>query len=112
MKCGLGPRCTPRGFRTTFDQLIVNSYDVGEGILPHIDLLKFDDVVLGISLLSEATMIFRRVKSEALPVKPGEECRLPTADAVCITLHPGDVYAMKGSARYEWTHEIATGHHL
>jgi alkylated DNA repair dioxygenase AlkB len=31
-----------------------------QGILPHIDLLKFDERVLGISLAAEATMIFRQ----------------------------------------------------
>lgn len=41
--------------------MVIREISGREGILPHIDLLKFDDVVLGISLLSEATMIFRRV---------------------------------------------------
>ena len=43
--------------------MLIREISGPEGILPHIDLLKFDDVVLGISLLSEATMIFRQLTS-------------------------------------------------
>lgn len=40
--------------------VILGSTASCQGILPHIDLLKFDEPVLGISLATEATMIFRQ----------------------------------------------------
>lgn len=94
--------------------------------MPHIDLLKFEDEVLGISL-GAAEMVFRRIKPEMLPVQPGgdrkmrkhvdssdvssgfsgQECRVDCEDRhLKIGLQPGDVYGMRGAARYEWSHEI------
>ncbi|CAJ1417520.1 unnamed protein product [Effrenium voratum] len=105
----LAKRCRIPGFRVRFDQLIVNAYNRGEGIRPHVDLLKFGEQVAGVSLGSEATLKLRRIRAERLPVKPGEECRLSEEDlevSVSVALAPGDVYGLAGPARYNWTHEI------
>eukprot|EP00913_Durusdinium_trenchii_P002151 g1986.t2 len=83
----LARRCAPTpAFRVPYDQLIVNAYDPGE-----------------------ATMIFRQIRPSALPVKSGQECCLEqdTDRTVQVQLRPGDVYALRGAARYQWTHEIS-----
>ncbi len=47
------------------NQLIVNEYQPGQGILGHIDsILNFGEPVISISLCSPCTMIFSRVDSE------------------------------------------------
>ena len=56
-----------------------------QGILPHIDLLKFGDEVLGISL-GAAEMIFRRIKAELLPVQPGGAQRHSKDVKKCIKI--------------------------
>jgi alkylated DNA repair dioxygenase AlkB len=40
------------------NQLIVNYYKPGKGIKPHVDLLRFQDGIVGVSLLSSAIMTF------------------------------------------------------
>lgn len=48
--------------RTTFDQLIVNEYQAGQGIARHLDCRTcFDDTIVSISLLSPC------VRDEILP---------------------------------------------
>ena len=75
-----------------FDQMIVNSYQPGEGIGPHVDLTRFEDGIAVLSLLSACVMRFRK-------------CKRPTQN-VDVLLSPGDLIMMSGNARYEWTHEI------
>jgi alkylated DNA repair dioxygenase AlkB len=41
------------------NQLIVNYYKPGKGIKPHVDLLRFQDGIVGVSLLSSAVMTFK-----------------------------------------------------
>lgn len=47
-----------------FDQLIVNRYQPGEGIQPHVDLLRFEDGVAVMSLGGPAIMTFTHVADE------------------------------------------------
>lgn len=94
--------------RPVFDQLIVNVYHPGQGITRHIDLLKFDDGVIGISLGAHAALTLRRLRDN-VEVCPGGECSIADADVddrVEVALRAGDVYALCGVARWRWTHEI------
>lgn len=75
-----------------FDQMIVNSYQPGEGIGPHVDLARFEDGIAVLSLLSPSVMRFRK-------------CEKP-AEKVDVLLSPGDMILLSGDARYKWTHEI------
>ena len=79
-------------FREVPDQLIVNEYQVGQGITPHIDCQPcFEDTIVSISLNSTAVMNFSRpTTKEKIPVF------LPRRSAVIL----------KGESRYEWKHSI------
>ncbi|CAE8650098.1 unnamed protein product, partial [Polarella glacialis] len=94
-----------------FDQLIANAYQAGQGIGRHVDLLKFDDGILGVCLGADATLRLRRISPGALPVAAGRECALMDDDLdgqfVDVEVRAGDVYALCGDARYRWTHEIS-----
>ncbi|KAI9261470.1 hypothetical protein BDA99DRAFT_560345 [Phascolomyces articulosus] len=72
-----------------FDQAIINLYHKGKGIKSHIDLLRFDDGILVVSLLSSCVMIMQK-----------EDHKVP------LLLRPGDVLTLSGEARYEWEHGI------
>ncbi|KAJ1652709.1 hypothetical protein IWQ61_007012 [Dispira simplex] len=74
-----------------FDQLIGNMYLPGEGIRPHVDLARFEDGIGIVSLGSTCIMEF------AHPDRKQNRT---------LWLEPGDVLAMSGEARYEWTHAI------
>jgi len=81
-----------RYFNNTPDQLIVNEYEVGQGITPHIDCEPcFEDTIVSISLNSTATMNFNHsVTNEKIPVF------LPRRSAVIL----------KEESRYAWKHSI------
>ena len=68
--------------RPLFDQLIVNLYQPGEGLKPHVDLLRFQDGIAIVSLQSSAILAFTR----------GEE-------VVDVRLDPGDLLLLEGEAR-------------
>jgi alkylated DNA repair dioxygenase AlkB len=73
----------------SFNQVIVNNYQPGQGISKHIDLKSFGPVIGCFTIGSGATMRFRkRDQVEDLFVKPNS------------------VYLMTGEARYQWTHEM------
>eukprot|EP00241_Pyramimonas_parkeae_P010898 CAMPEP_0114233316 /NCGR_PEP_ID=MMETSP0058-20121206/5095_1 /TAXON_ID=36894 /ORGANISM="Pyramimonas parkeae, CCMP726" /LENGTH=232 /DNA_ID=CAMNT_0001344889 /DNA_START=285 /DNA_END=983 /DNA_ORIENTATION=+ len=74
-----------------FDHMLVNIYEPGEGLNQHVDLLRFEDGIISISLSSACVMVFTHIRSRA---------------EVPILLEPGDVLCMHGPARYEWTHGI------
>eukprot|EP00927_Polykrikos_kofoidii_P071576 TRINITY_DN67834_c0_g1_i1.p1 TRINITY_DN67834_c0_g1~~TRINITY_DN67834_c0_g1_i1.p1 ORF type:complete len:880 (+),score=105.26 TRINITY_DN67834_c0_g1_i1:154-2640(+) len=93
-----------------FDQLILNVYRPGQGIGRHVDLLKFDDCIVGVCLGSaDATLTLRRLR-DGVEVTSGGECTLTEADLepgrVDVEVRAGDIYALCGEARYRWTHEI------
>ncbi|KAI4304527.1 hypothetical protein MLD38_040023 [Melastoma candidum] len=87
-----------------FDQLIVNSYQPGEGICAHVDLLRFEDGIAIVSLESPCVMHFSRAaqKHEGLDMPTKEEDEA----AVGVLLTPGSLVVMSGEARYLWKHEI------
>jgi len=73
-----------------FQQAIVTLYDRKDaGIGPHTDAPAFGPILLGVSLLSAAEMIFER-----------DNIRCD------ITLEPRSLYVMKDEARYQWKHAI------
>ncbi|KAG2224584.1 hypothetical protein INT45_003724 [Circinella minor] len=75
--------------RPLFDQAFINLYPKGKGIKSHVDLLRFDDGILSISLLSSCVMMMKK-DNQKIPV----------------VLRPGDVLALSGEARYQWEHGI------
>lgn len=78
------------GTNIIFDQLIINKYEKGQGINPHIDHTKyFGDTILCITLMNPVTAIFTR---DGVEVK--------------VDLEPGSAYIMAEDARYKWTHQM------
>ncbi|MFD1538092.1 alpha-ketoglutarate-dependent dioxygenase AlkB [Nonomuraea guangzhouensis] len=75
------------------DQAIINEYQPGQGISPHIDCVPcFGPVVAAISLGSGCDMDFTHPEAgERSPVR----------------LAPGSLCVMTGPARYAWRHGIA-----
>ncbi|KAG0225248.1 hypothetical protein BGX31_007692 [Mortierella sp. GBA43] len=96
-----------------FDQGILNLYYPGSGIKPHVDLARFEDGIVVISLLSSINMDFYPAMSPMTPNDPPEG---PTRDlcsagdnrepTFTLRLEPGSILTMQGSARYEWEHGI------
>ncbi|KAF5371173.1 hypothetical protein D9758_004274 [Tetrapyrgos nigripes] len=107
-------------------QAIINLYHPGEGITPHVDLLRrFGDGIVGVSFGSGCVMEFRRVgdhphdglgdseisESYAVPSGAGSSRGSNGSsdgldDAYDLYLPERSVLAMSGDARYKWTHGI------
>ncbi|KAF7968015.1 hypothetical protein HWV62_32183 [Athelia sp. TMB] len=80
-------------------QAILNLYQPGEGITPHIDLLRrFGDGIIGVSFGSSCTMSFRRAAGTEDDASDDGECHLHLPERSIIVL--------SGDARYVWTHGI------
>jgi alkylated DNA repair dioxygenase AlkB len=76
----------------TPDQLIINEYQPGQGIAPHIDVPEaFGPVIWSVNLLSDCVMYFH---------PPDGGTKQP------LRLAAGSFYKLTGPARYEWKHEI------
>ncbi|CAG8621102.1 8075_t:CDS:2 [Funneliformis mosseae] len=94
-----------------FDQArsIINLYRPGEGITGHVDLPRFEDGIVVISLLSSCVMRFRPL-SEGEMDNTSYESKLKDVHGVYemipVILRPGSVLSLNGPARYNWTHEI------
>jgi alkylated DNA repair dioxygenase AlkB len=75
---------------SSFDQVIVNEYQPGQGISSHIDCIPcFEDIIISISLLSQCIMQFS---------KDEEKYEL--------LLNPRSILLLNGEARYNWKHGI------
>jgi alkylated DNA repair dioxygenase AlkB len=73
-----------------FNQVIINEYEAGQGIAPHIDLpFVFGGVIASLSLGSPAVMEFTKGSSK-----------------IPIILPQRSLLAMQKEARYEWKHSI------
>ncbi|KAJ0449842.1 putative tRNA (carboxymethyluridine(34)-5-O)-methyltransferase [Helianthus annuus] len=83
-----------------FNQLIANSYQPGEGICAHVDLMRFEDGIALVSLESSCVMHFSRVENEAVTDRKQPEPKIP------VYLTPGSLLLISGEARYQWKHEI------
>ncbi|WP_374461437.1 alpha-ketoglutarate-dependent dioxygenase AlkB [Chryseobacterium taeanense] len=74
----------------SFDQVIINEYQPGQGISGHIDCVPcFEDVIISISLLSQCIMQFSK-----------DEKRYE------LLLKPRSILLLSGEARYSWKHGI------
>jgi alkylated DNA repair protein (DNA oxidative demethylase) len=78
-----------------FAELLVTDYPAGAGIGWHRDAPAFD-IVVGVSLVSECTMQFRR-----WPVDKKSETPLRQV------LEPRSAYILRGQSRTRWQHHIA-----
>jgi alkylated DNA repair dioxygenase AlkB len=75
------------------DQLIVNEYQPGQGIAPHVDCVPcFGETVLSLTLGSGCVMGLTHTKRE---------------EAVALWLVPGSLLVLSGEARHDWRHGIA-----
>lgn len=73
------------------NQLVVNSYQPGEGFWDHVDQAVFGDTILSVSLGSTCIMRFTRDEPDA-----SEE----------LLLEPGSLLVLTGPSRWEWKHGI------
>eukprot|EP01089_Gocevia_fonbrunei_P002554 TRINITY_DN12502_c1_g1_i1.p1 TRINITY_DN12502_c1_g1~~TRINITY_DN12502_c1_g1_i1.p1 ORF type:complete len:222 (-),score=35.48 TRINITY_DN12502_c1_g1_i1:656-1321(-) len=74
-----------------FDQAIIQEYQPGQGIKPHIDRVLWGDSVAGLSLGSSCIMRFGSLADKK----------------VCpVFLAPRSLYILTGDSRYNWTHGI------
>ena len=74
------------------DQVIVNEYQPGQGIVSHIDCIPcFGNTIITLSLGSECVINFTHSQSR-------EDAK--------ILLEPGSLLIFKGGARYIWEHGI------
>jgi alkylated DNA repair dioxygenase AlkB len=78
-------------FQNLPDQVIINEYESGQGISPHIDCEPcFEDTIVSISLNSAVVMEFSK-----------DNVKIP------ILLEPKSAVVLKGESRYDWQHSIA-----
>ena len=70
------------GREPLFDQLIANKYEPGEGLTPHVDLMRFQDGIAIVSLQSAAVLSFSKGKGK-----------------LDVLLSPGDLLLLEGEAR-------------
>ncbi|KAG9017673.1 hypothetical protein FRB90_000318 [Tulasnella sp. 427] len=90
----LFPSAAGEGKRKPARQAILNLYRPGEGITPHVDLLKrFGDGIIIVSLGSGTVMRLARVGG-------AEE------EKVDLRLEPRSILVLEKDARYKWTHGI------
>ncbi|KAJ8596742.1 hypothetical protein M405DRAFT_103043 [Rhizopogon salebrosus TDB-379] len=89
-------------------QAILNLYHPGEGISPHVDLLKrFDDGIIGVSFGSGCVMSFERVEGQEKELIGKEEEDGPLVkDQWDLYLEDRSVLILSEDARYNWTHGI------
>ncbi|GLB34271.1 putative 2OG-Fe(II) oxygenase superfamily protein [Lyophyllum shimeji] len=83
-------------------QAILNLYQPGEGISPHVDLLgRFGDGIIGVSLGSGCVMQFAKAR-RAQEAKGAEG----ESEAWDVYLPQRSVIVLSEDARYGWTHGI------
>ena len=74
------------------DQVIINEYQAGQGITPHIDcVLCFGETIASISVCTPCVMEFTYVG---------------TSEKLSQFLEPRSLIAFSGEARYNWQHAI------
>lgn len=78
-------------------QAIINLYQPGEGITPHVDLLgRYGDGIVGVSFSSGSVMRFDKVNPDQSKAKARWDVYLPARTVVVLSQE----------ARYSWTHGI------
>ncbi len=84
--------CAEAIFDAVPDQLIVNEYEPGQGITPHVDCIPcFGPVVASLSLGSACQM---------------DLSRDAVSDSIALRLRPCSLLILSGEARTEWRHGI------
>jgi alkylated DNA repair dioxygenase AlkB len=79
-------------FKEIPDQVIVNEYEIGQGISPHIDCEPcFEDTVVSLSLNSTAVMEFTNDL---------------TGEKIPVFLESRSIVVLQGESRYDWKHSI------
>lgn len=74
------------------DQVIINEYQPGQGIAPHVDCVPcFTDTIASLSLGSTCVMEFTNVE---------------TGQKIPVLLEPRSLVVLTGDARYRWQHAI------
>jgi len=77
----------------TPDQAIINEYEIGQGISPHIDCEPcFGDTIISLSLGSSCVINFEK--------------NIHSKDKIGIFLEPRTLLVMKEESRYDWYHGI------
>jgi hypothetical protein len=85
-------------------QVILNLYDPGEGISPHVDLLRrFGDGIVGVSLGSGCIMQFAKANVSHDGTIPSHVKERKRWD---LYLPERSVVVLSEDARYRWTHGI------
>ncbi|KAF8827288.1 hypothetical protein HHX47_DHR5000726 [Lentinula edodes] len=103
-------------------QVILNLYAPGEGISPHVDLLRrFGDGIIGVSLCGGCVMRFERIREEGIeevaervslqsrsdsPSSSVDSVFLSNSNVHELYLPPNSIIVLSGEARYKWTHGI------
>lgn len=85
----LGERMAHEAIMTRPDAIIVNEYNQGQGINPHIDSQYFGPTVTSLSLLDTVVMNFERREQ-----------------VIEVPLERRSVAVVSGEARYFWRHSI------
>lgn len=81
-------------FQKAPDQVIINEYQTGQGIAPHVDCVPcFEDTIASLSLGSSCVMDFTHGAKEE---------KIPTL------LEPYSLLVLGGNARHHWKHGIAS----
>jgi alkylated DNA repair dioxygenase AlkB len=88
----LAARLVADGYMTPPDQLIVNEYEPGQGITPHIDCVPcFGPVVCSVTLGSQCVLELSAVRGGGVEA---------------LLLERGSLLVLAGEARYQWRHAI------
>lgn len=79
-------------FNAIPDQVIINEYELGQGISAHIDCAPcFGPAIASLSLTGGAQMDLRNTHTD---------------DRISLRLEPRSLLILSGEARYDWTHAI------
>ncbi|KAF6761943.1 hypothetical protein DFP72DRAFT_877540 [Ephemerocybe angulata] len=88
-------------------QAIINLYEPGEGITPHVDLLgRYDDGIVGVSFGSGSAMRFDKVDDGEPEDFEDPSLEEPARRRWDVYLPERSVIVLTEEARYDWTHGI------
>ncbi|KAG6844357.1 hypothetical protein H0H87_007538 [Tephrocybe sp. NHM501043] len=88
-------------------QAILNLYQPGEGITPHVDLLRrFGDGIIGVSFGSGCVMQFARAGAQDSGIQESADVGGQERNDWDVYLPERSVIVLSEDARYKWTHGI------
>ncbi|KXN68134.1 hypothetical protein CONCODRAFT_72468 [Conidiobolus coronatus NRRL 28638] len=86
------------------NSIIINEYEVGQGIMPHTDSAEiFGPVISSLSLLSPCNMEFTPTKQKTLELQKSDQ-KIPKIN---IHLPRRSLLIMKENCRYDYQHSIS-----